>query len=308
MSVMSPPCQRESGPSAKTSYPIDLIGLALALLAMYVPTLMTLFQDGSGALWRDGEHSHGPIMLALAMWLAHQRWQTYADEKGELGLTKIDVWSAWIVLGLGVVLYGLARTLGVIYVEVASFIPMLAGLILLRGGWPLLNALKFPVFFCLFMVPLPGFMIDGISHWFKTQVSVVVAELLWSLGYPITRAGVVLSIGPYQLLVADACAGMRTLFMLEAMGIFYLNVIRHSSVLRNVGLACLIVPISFTANALRVITLVLITYYWGDEAGQGFMHGFAGIVLFFSAMVLMMVVDTLLRKLSGPAKLVGVSS
>ena len=30
---------------------------------------------------------------------------------------------------------------------------------------------------------------------------------------------------------------MRTLFMLEAMGIFYLNVFRHSSWVRNVGLA-----------------------------------------------------------------------
>lgn len=308
MSAIPSTLSRVEPVAAKVAYPIDLIGVALALVAMYLPTLMTLYQDGSGALWREGEHSHGPIMLALAMWLAHNRWQTYLAEKDELRLTTLDVWSAWIVLAIGVVSYGLARALGIIYVEVASFIPMLAGFILLRGGWPLLNALKFPVFFCLFMVPLPGFMIDGISHWLKSQVSVVVAEVLWQAGYPITRSGVVLSIGQYQLLVADACAGMRTLFMLEAMGIFYLNVIRHSSVLRNVGLACLIVPISFTANVLRVITLTLITYYFGDEAGQGFMHGFAGIVLFFSAMLMMIGLDTLLRQVGASDKPVEVSA
>lgn len=279
-------------------FPIDLIGIALAMVAMYVPTLMTLFQDGSGALWREGEHSHGPIMLALALWLTHTRWQEFAATHGPLQARSSELKVAWSLLLLGAVLYTLSRALGIIYLEVASFIPMLIGIIVLRGGWALLSALKFPVFFCVFMVPLPAFMIDGISHWFKTQVSIVVADLLWNLGYPISRSGVVLSIGPYQLLVADACAGMRTLFMLEAMGIFYLNVIRHSSMLRNLGLAVLIVPISFTANSLRVITLTLITYYFGDEAGQGFMHGFAGIVLFATAMLLMMGVDTFLRSIS----------
>lgn len=288
------PASAPAGPS----FPIDLIGIALAMVAMYVPTLMTLFQDGSGALWREGEHSHGPIMLALALWLTHMRWQEYVSKHGEPHAGKSEVIAAWGVLLMGAVLYTLSRALGVIYLEVASFIPMLMGVILLRGGWSLLSALKFPVFFCIFMVPLPAFLIDGISHWFKTQVSIVVADLLWNVGYPISRSGVVLSIGPYQLLVADACAGMRTLFMLEAMGIFYLNVIRHSSMLRNVGLAMLIVPISFTANTLRVIALTLITFHFGDEAGQGFMHGFAGIVLFATAMLLMMGVDTFLRSIS----------
>ena len=60
-------------------------------------------------------------------------------------------------------------------------------------------------------------------------------------------------------------------------------------------LAILIVPISFTANVIRVMTLTLITYYWGDEAGQGFLHGFAGMVLFLSALLLIIGVDSLLQ-------------
>ena len=60
-------------------------------------------------------------------------------------------------------------------------------------------------------------------------------------------------------------------------------------------LAMLIVPISFTANVIRVITLTLITYYWGDEVGQGFVHGFAGILLFFVALISIMTVDSILQ-------------
>ena len=101
--------------------------------------------------------------------------------------------------------------------------------------------------------------------------------------------------GQYQLLVADACAGLQTLLTLEALGLFYLNVVRHTSLLRNVALAILIIPISFAANVIRVITLTLITYYWGEAAGQGFLHGFAGMVLFMSALILILGVDKLLR-------------
>ncbi len=32
--------------------------------------------------------------------------------------------------------------------------------------------------------------------------------------------------------------------------------------------------------------LVLVTYHFGDAAGQGFLHGFSGMVLFIIALIL----------------------
>jgi len=60
-------------------------------------------------------------------------------------------------------------------------------------------------------------------------------------------------------------------------------------------LGILIVPISFVANMTRVLFLALLTYHFGDEVGQGFLHGFAGIVLFVIALVLTIATDGLLR-------------
>jgi exosortase B len=277
----------------------DVLALSVGLLALYAMTVYGLLQDGSAGLWSQGEHSHGPIMLSLAMWLLFSRWREFEAQPAHLNEVPGQAW-AWPAFAVGTAFFVAGRSLGIIYFEVGSFIPMLMGVVLLVGGTPLLKHVKFPVFFCLFMVPLPGFLLDPISHFIKLKVSIVTNDVLWHLGYPISRNGVVLNIGPYQLLVADACAGMRTLFMLEAMGIFYLNVVRHSSWLRNVGLAMLVVPISFTANTIRVIVLTLITYHFGDAAGQGFLHGFAGIVLFASAMLLMMGLDTLFRAIAKP--------
>jgi exosortase/archaeosortase family protein len=60
-------------------------------------------------------------------------------------------------------------------------------------------------------------------------------------------------------------------------------------------LATLIVPISFTANVIRVTSLTLITYYFGNEVGQGFIHGFAGLVLFTVALLLILTVDSTIQ-------------
>jgi exosortase B len=145
------------------------------------------------------------------------------------------------------------------------------------------------------MIPLPGAIVDALSQPMKMAVSYVAELVLSNVGYPISRTGVVLQIGQYQLLVADACAGLHTLFTLEALGLLYLNLVRHESVARNVTLATLIVPISFTANVIRVMVLTLITYHFGDEAGQGFLHGFAGMVLFMAALILIIATDSMIR-------------
>ena len=103
-----------------------------------------------------------------------------------------------------------------------------------------------------------------------------------------------MNVGQYQLLVADACAGLNSMFTLEALGLLYMNLMQYTSVARNVTLSILVIPIAFFANVVRVIVLVLVTYHFGDAAGQGFVHGFAGMVLFLVGLVLVLFTDSLL--------------
>jgi len=179
--------------------------------------------------------------------------------------------------------------------EVGSLIWLLAALLLLLRGGKALKAQWFPLFFMLFMIPLPGPLVDAVTMPMKMAVSYMAEQILYWVGYPIARQGVILQIGQYKLLVADACAGLHTLFTLEALGLLYLNLVRHTSAVRNIALAILIVPISFSANVIRVMVLTLITYHFGDAAGQGFLHGFAGMVLFISALLLIIGVDSMLQ-------------
>jgi exosortase B len=274
-------------PWARKTWVPEWLPVIVGLAALYIPVLYGLFHG----LWATEEHAHGPIILALSLWLIYRKW----PEMAVASEGKSSPLLGWPVFAIGLLLYMLGQSQDIPIIEVASFIWVLAGITLIKRGLVALKVLWFPFFFMLFMLPLPGIIVSELTLPMKTAVSYVTENLLFALGYPIAREGVVLQIGQYQLLVADACAGLQTLLTLESLGLFYLNVVKHTSTLRNVVLACLIVPISFTANVIRVIVLTLITYYFGDAAGQGFLHGFAGMVLFFTALVLIVSLDALLQ-------------
>jgi len=267
------------------------------LLILYVPSLLDL----SRTTWASDEQKHGPIVLSIACWLAWRKWPGMWQASDA---ASPSAWG-WGTLSVGLLLYVVGRSQDIVLFEIASMIWLLAAILLLTRGVEALKAQWFPLFFMLFMIPLPGSIVETLTMPMKAAVSYVAEHVLFWAGYPISRMGVILQIGQYKLLVADACAGLHTLFTLEALGLLYLNVIRRDSLLRNVTLAVLIVPISFTANVIRVMVLTLITYHFGDEAGQGFLHGFAGMVLFLSALLLIIGVDSLIhwgvRRIDGAA-------
>ena len=266
---------------------VDWWPIFLGLLILYVPT----FYDLANGMWSKEEQAHGPIILMLSLWLMYRKWMEMINKSEG----KSTAYLGWIVFSVALFLYIIGRSQQILVFEMGSFIWILAAVILIKRGYIALKVMWFPLFFLLFMIPLPGQVVSLLTMPMKMAVSFVAEHILFWANYPIARNGVILQIGQYQLLVADACAGLQTLLTLEALGLFYLNLVHHTSVLRNVTLAILIVPISFTANVIRVIVLTLITYHYGDAAGQGFLHGFAGMVLFISALILILGVDAALQ-------------
>jgi len=259
----------------------------LGLAILFVPTFYDLF---TGA-WVGEEQGHGPIIFGLALWLIYRKW----PEVLEATTPPRTSWAGWPILAVGLMAHLLGRSQNILMLQIVAIILVMAAVLLVKRGGRALRVLWFPFFFMLFMVPLPSEFVAAVTMPMKMAVSWATEHLLFAFGYPISRSGVILQIGQYQLLVADACAGLQTLLTLEALGLFYLNLMRHPSAFRNIGLALFIIPISFSANVIRVVVLTLITYYFGDAAGQGFLHGFAGMVLFVTALVLILSIDSALQ-------------
>lgn len=259
--------------------------LAAACLAAYAPTVLNLV-DGP---WQTEQEGHGPLIIAASFWFV---WQSRSSLRAVV--SEPSPLAGWITLLVGLLLMFLARTQGVLTVEVLSFIPVISGCVLLAGGWPLLRALTFPIGFLVFAVPMPDWLIDAATVPLKVLISDVVTRTLYAADYPIAQNGVMIMIKSYQLLVKDACSGMNSIFALSAIGVFYAYAFRWHQKLRSLLLLAAIVPITITANFIRVITLVLIAYYGGIDLLEGPLHDLTGIGLFVAAVILLFLFDAFL--------------
>lgn len=264
--------------------PAVLAALALAWAVLFVPTGLRLAQT----VWTGDEQGHGPLVLAVAAWLLWRR----RFELAALPPPK-RIGEGWLLLVLGLAGVAFGRSQSIIFIEVLSHPVVVAALLLLFRGWAGLRLCAFPVLFLLFTVPLPSALVTALTAPLKLAVSTVATELLYLLGYPVARFGVVLSVGPYQLLVADACAGLNSVFMLEALVLLYINLMGYADRARNGLLVLAAIPVSFVANIVRVVVLVLVTVHLGEAAGRGFVHDFAGLLLMMLALFLTAALDRL---------------
>jgi exosortase B len=241
------------------------------LLAVAAPTYWGLSQT----VWAREEQSHGPVILAVALWLMWRKRHLLLQGAG----------------AVSAVMYAIGRSQAVVELEALSVVVFCAAALAIAFGATALRVAWFPLFLLLFTVPLPGILVQTLTIPLKMAVSYVAEGILYRLDYPIARTGVILSVGQYQLLVADACAGLTSIFTLEAIGLVYMQLMNYKSRARNIVLAIMVVPCAFLANVIRVIVLVLVTYHFGNDAGQGFVHSFAGILLFAVAMICLIAVD-----------------
>jgi exosortase B len=262
----------------------SLLLVLLGLLALFVPS----YVDFLYGPWASESRGHELLLLAVTAWLFHRK----ADELAALPSQTPASGIALLVLGLLAYVFG--RTQQYLRIELIALVLVLAATLVCFKGWRALRPVWFAFFLLLFIVPLPYSLVIKLTGPLQAAVSLVAAKLMSWVGYPAGRSGVVITVGQYQLLVAEACAGLHTMFTLEAMGLLYTYLMNYRSWVRNACLAVLVLPVSFVANVVRVVILCLVTYHLGDAVGQGAVHGLAGLVLFAVALALIGSLDRLL--------------
>jgi exosortase B len=272
-----------------TNHILRWLPVIVGLLILYTPTVQFL----SDNLWNTEDQAHGPIILFVVFYLFWQKRQVFLQEKNDfkpiLGGT---------LLLLGLLMYAVGHSQEILLFEIGSLVPILTGVTLLTLGVSSFHQLWFAIFFTIFMIPLPSVVVDLLTNPLKQYISLLAEVILYQLGYPIARSGVTISIGYYQLLVANACSGLHSMFSLSALGFLYLYLMQYKNWSRNLLIIASILPIAFLANLIRVITLILVTYYYGDEVGQGFVHKFAGMLLFATSLMFIFLFDSVIGKLS----------
>lgn len=251
--------------------------------------------------WSTEQGAHGPLVLASGLWLL-VRLLPETEGLRQRPPTLL-AFGAVAVMALFMLAF---RAAAVIELEVYALYGLFLALLYAFIGARALKVLWFPLLYLVFAVPVPESLVAALTNPLKLWISETAVWLLYVTGYPIANSGVTIQIGPYQLLVAAACAGLNSLITLTALTIFYAYLNHRANWKYMLALAIAAIPIAVFSNLVRVLILILLTYYAGEAAAQGFLHNFAGMTTFAIALVTMFLVDQLMlvvwRALSGRKK------
>ena len=273
------------GPAAPLSRSLArhwLLFLGLAL--MIVPTMIDVARES----WSTEQGAHGPIVLATGIWLVMIMRREFVPliRPGKLAI-------ALALLIPSLFVYAIARITTTLEAEgVALYCAMVAVFYGMCGA-RVLRLMWFPTFYFLFLFPPPDTLLAILTQPLKLGISRTAVDLLDMFGMPIARKGVTIQVDQYDILVAAACAGLNSIISLSAIGLFYVYM-RHNANWRYALMLMLaIVPVAILANFVRVLLLILITYFMGDSYAQGFLHGFAGMMMFAVALLTILLIDKL---------------
>jgi len=261
--------------------PANII-FAIGLAAIVLPTMIQVARVS----WSTEQGGHGPIVLATGIWLL---WRELKAGNAEPRPGKLT--TGLLLMAPLMAIFLFSRITGVLEIEAfAMYGALITAAYLLVGG-AVLRTIWFPLVYLAFTLPPPDTVVAAVTQPIKIAISSGVVSLLDLVGYPVASSGVTIQIGQYQLLVAAACAGLNSIVTLGALCLFYVYLRHRSNFTAFIVMALAAIPVAIVSNFIRVLVLVLVTYHFGDSAAQGFIHDFAGLLMFAVALLTVFGID-----------------
>jgi exosortase len=255
--------------------------LSLVFIVLYSPTFSMFWYDWS----TDDNYSHGflvPFIVGYLVW-------TKREQLGRL--SPVPSWAGLLVLLGGVSIYILGTIGSEWFLRRSSMIVVLGGLVLYLYGIMYFKILLFPLIYLIFMVPLPAIVYSAVAFRLQIIVSIISTELIRWTGIAVYRNGNILevaNVGP--LAVEEACSGMRSIMALLALSSL-LAYILYRTKLRQWILVAFALPVAVVTNILRVTATGILSYHFGREMAEGWLHESFGWIVFVIAFALLWLVS-----------------
>jgi exosortase len=191
--------------------------------------------------------------------------------------------------------------------DMYTFVPALAGVFLMAGGWSVFRWAWVPIALLIFMYPLPDEATRYLLGPLQTTATMVSTFALQTLGLEAYREGNQIVIGEMHLGVVDACSGLRMLTIFCALSVGLVMVGRRSW-WENAIILSSAIPIALAVNSIR-ITVTGVLYQVADtEFAERVFHDWAGLVMMPMAMGMLwaeqyILSNVFLAEIEGPAVL-----
>ena len=264
------------------------IGLLTALVMFsYWPGLLN-----AKAAWNNAQYSHGWLVplftVAILFW-----WRQ------PISAVTVSARIAGMLLLIASVGVRLAMArYRIITIDMYTFVPAVAGVVLLGGGWSMFRWAAMPVAFLIFMYPLPDEATRYLLGPLQTLATAVSAFSIQTLGVDAIREGNRIIVGERHLGVVDACSGLRMLTIFIALSVAIVMVGEHDW-LDSLMIVASAIPIALFVNAVR-ITLTGVMYTIDAELADKLFHDWAGYFMMPLALGLLFAEQRLLAWMRVP--------
>jgi exosortase len=202
----------------------------------------------------------------------------------------------------GVILLGVARlnlwhlsSKNPVCLVVLAIVLVWVGAFALFFGTGAFRAASFPLFFRLFMVPIPEPVLSRIIFLLQAGSSRMAEVFFGIMGVPYHRQGFDFELPGVAIRVAEECSGIRSTLALLITTVLASCIFLKRSWKRLV-LCIAVVPIAIFKNGLRIATLSTLAVYVNPAFLHGNLHHRGGIVFFAIALLPMALLLRLLQK------------
>ena len=167
-----------------------------------------------------------------------------------------------------------------------SFVACVAGGVALFFGPKAWRAAAFPLIFLLFMIPIPGMILDPIVIMLQRGSAEVSYGFFHLIGVPVYRDGFLFSLPGMTIEVAKQCSGIRSGISLLLVSLLAGQLFLRERWRRGV-LVFAAIPITIAKNAVRIVLLTSLAVYVDPAILGSVAHRRGGIPIFLLALILL---------------------
>ncbi|WP_334130496.1 VPLPA-CTERM-specific exosortase XrtD [Sneathiella sp.] len=251
--------------------------LLLSLFLLYIP-------DGA-LLWHAWtnveEFNHGPLMLAVALYLlwARRSLLAFPDKRGN--------WIGLVICVVAGALYALAIKAGIENIRHISVLLMILGLFVVFGGITYGRYVLPSLILLPFVVPPPAFLNANLTYGLQLLSTDMSVGMMRFVGLSVFQDGNIIDLGTLKLAVVEACAGLRYLYPMIGLGVL-LAMLFDIPLWKRALFVVLAAIVSVIMNSVRIFLTGAIAEWSGTAVSDGFFHLFEGWVFFLVSFMVML--------------------
>jgi exosortase len=224
-------------------------------------------------------YKHGFIVALASLALAG-----YKLVKTQPTEAKTQQWIYYLTAGI--ILYLIGWVTGLNYLKtVPVFFTLLSIAYLFENHVPAHN-LRFPLLFPILAIPIP--FLPELTAFLQFAMAGLSTGILQIFGYEIVAEGALIHLPNATFLIAEPSSGIQSLIALLTLMIPVVYFTKTSSC-KKIYLYLAIIPVAMLGNLLRIVTLFLVGYYYGETVADEFWHDKGNIVFFASTITFLFI-------------------